>query len=126
MHRIDAAVLLDPSHATVTEGAALVLRVVRGARERGLGVIFISHTLPHVLEVTDRIGVLRLGRVVVDEPTSRLDEASAAAVAQLLAEIAARGDDTVICATHDPEVIRYADRVLELGVEPHERQPISP
>ena len=41
------------------------------------------------------------------------------------AEIAAREEHTVICATHDPEVIRYADRVLELGVVHRERQPIS-
>jgi ABC-type lipoprotein export system ATPase subunit len=55
------------------------------------------------------------GLLVVDEPSSRLDEASAAAVAQLLAEIAAGDGHTVICATHDPELVQYADRVLELG-----------
>jgi simple sugar transport system ATP-binding protein len=32
--------------------------------------MFISHTLPHVLEVTDCIIVLRLGRVVRDSLTS--------------------------------------------------------
>jgi simple sugar transport system ATP-binding protein len=30
-------------------------------RERGLAVIFISHNLPEVLQVADRIEVLRLG-----------------------------------------------------------------
>jgi len=39
----------------------------------GLGVIFISHTLPHVLQVTDRVVVLRLGKVVRDAPTSTFD-----------------------------------------------------
>ena len=38
-----------------------VLNVIRAARDRGLGVLLISHTLPHVLQVTDRIVVLRLG-----------------------------------------------------------------
>jgi simple sugar transport system ATP-binding protein len=46
-----------------------VLQVIRKARAKGFGVIFISHTLPHV-EVTDRITVLRLGRVVANEPSS--------------------------------------------------------
>jgi putative ABC transport system ATP-binding protein len=52
---------------------------------------------------------------VVDEPTSRLDEANAAQVAELLAQAAAQDDQTVICATHDPLVIERADAVLALG-----------
>jgi ABC-type lipoprotein export system ATPase subunit len=56
------------------------------------------------------------GLLVVDEPTSRLDEDNATAVAGLLRETAA-GGQTVICATHDPELIRHADRVVALGSE---------
>jgi ABC-type lipoprotein export system ATPase subunit len=54
--------------------------------------------------------------LLVDEPTSRLDEASAAAaaVAGLLVQAAAEDAQTVICATHDPDVIRVADEVLAL------------
>jgi ABC-type lipoprotein export system ATPase subunit len=53
--------------------------------------------------------------LIVDEEASRLDEARAAAVAELLAQAAAEDAQTVICATHDPEVIRAADEVLALG-----------
>jgi ABC-type lipoprotein export system ATPase subunit len=55
------------------------------------------------------------GLLIVDEPTSRLDEASAAVVAQLLAAASAGEGQTVICATHDPELIRRADDGLTLG-----------
>jgi ABC-type lipoprotein export system ATPase subunit len=55
------------------------------------------------------------GLLIVDEPTSRLDEAGAAAVAELLAKAAAHDRQTVICASHDPQVIRRADEVLALG-----------
>jgi ABC-type lipoprotein export system ATPase subunit len=55
------------------------------------------------------------GLLIVDEPTSRLDEAAAAAVAELLAATSAGGGQTVICATHDPEVIRRADHVIDLS-----------
>jgi putative ABC transport system ATP-binding protein len=55
------------------------------------------------------------GLLIVDEPTSRLDEAGAAAVARLLAQAAAEDSQTVICATHDPAVIDAADAVLALG-----------
>jgi len=63
-------VLDEPTNHLGARQSEEVLRVMRAARARGLGVVFISHTLPHVLGVTDRIVVLRLGRVVANEPTS--------------------------------------------------------
>jgi putative ABC transport system ATP-binding protein len=54
------------------------------------------------------------GLLLVDEPTSRLDESNAARVAELLARAAAQDGQTVICATHDPELIGRADEVLGL------------
>jgi ABC-type lipoprotein export system ATPase subunit len=54
------------------------------------------------------------GLLIVDEPTSRLDEANAASVAELLVRAAAEDRQTVICATHDPQVLRRADRIIEL------------
>ena len=42
---------------------AQVLELVHRLRERGLGVIIISHNLENVYSVADRIVVLRLGRV---------------------------------------------------------------
>ncbi|HEX4249218.1 MAG TPA: ATP-binding cassette domain-containing protein, partial [Pseudonocardia sp.] len=63
-------ILDEPTNHLGARQSGEVLRVMRRARERGLGVIFVSHTLPHVLEVTDRTVVLRLGQVVADEPTS--------------------------------------------------------
>ncbi len=71
------------------------------------------------------------GLLIADEPTSRLDTASAAAVARLLAE-AARSGQTVICATHDPLLIEHADRVVSLdgssegGRRPAERPEEQP
>ncbi|CAG4908445.1 ATP-binding cassette domain-containing protein [Acidithrix sp. C25] len=70
-------ILLDePTNHLGARQAGEVLSVIKAARERGLGVVFISHTLPHVLEVTDRIVVLRLGSVVRDAPTSQFNAES--------------------------------------------------
>ncbi|HBW19930.1 MAG TPA: sugar ABC transporter ATP-binding protein [Actinobacteria bacterium] len=70
-------ILLDePTSHLGARQAIEVLSVIRAAKEKGLGVIFISHTLPHVLEVTDRVVVLRLGKVVRDAPTSEFDAES--------------------------------------------------
>ena len=54
------------------------------------------------------------GLLIVDEPTSRQDENNAQAVAALLAAAAHEEGQTVICATHDPAVIRQADKVVRL------------
>ena len=55
------------------------------------------------------------GLLIVDEPTSRLDEEMAAAVADVLATTAELDGNTVICATHDATVIRRAHIVVTLG-----------
>ncbi len=56
-------VLLDePTAALGVEQTAQVLELVERLRERGLGVVLISHNLEDVLSVADRIVVLRLGR----------------------------------------------------------------
>jgi ABC-type lipoprotein export system ATPase subunit len=70
---------------------------------------------------TQRVALARAlaaarGLLIVDEPTSRLDRANAVAVADLLAEAADLDRQTVICATHDPEVIARAGAVMGLGL----------
>jgi len=46
--------------------------------------------------------------LLVDEPTSRLDQANAEAVSAMLASAAARRSLAVVCATHDPLLIECA------------------
>jgi D-xylose transport system ATP-binding protein len=56
-------VMLDePTAALGVRQTAMVLSLVKRLRERGLGVVMISHNLADVFEVADRIYVLRLGR----------------------------------------------------------------
>jgi D-xylose transport system ATP-binding protein len=56
-------VLLDePTAALGVAQTAQVLALIKRLRERGLGVVVISHNLADVFEVADRIFVLRLGR----------------------------------------------------------------
>jgi putative ABC transport system ATP-binding protein len=50
-----------------------------------------------------------------DEPTSRLDEANALAVAALLARLAREWGAAVIVASHDPLVVEQADARIRLG-----------
>ncbi|WP_337267406.1 sugar ABC transporter ATP-binding protein [Oryzifoliimicrobium ureilyticus] len=61
-HRL---VIFDEPTASLTpvETAAL-LEVIKAIRERGVAVLYISHRLPEVKEIADRVTVLRDGRVV--------------------------------------------------------------
>ena len=55
-------ILDEPTAALGVAAAAEVLNLIERLRERGLGVIVISHNITDVQAVSDRIIVLRLGR----------------------------------------------------------------
>ncbi len=52
----------EPTAALGVKEGNMVLELIRRVRERGLPVVLISHNMPHVFEVADRIHVARLGR----------------------------------------------------------------
>ncbi len=73
----ESLIIMDePTNHLGVEEVEMVLDLIRRVRDRGIPVLFISHTLPHVLEVTDRIDVMFLGKKVVSLNTneSNLDE----------------------------------------------------
>jgi simple sugar transport system ATP-binding protein len=67
-------ILDEPTNHLGVRQSGEVLSVINEARAQGLCVIFISHNISHVLSHTDRVVVLRLGRVVADRPTSSFTE----------------------------------------------------
>lgn len=63
-------ILLDePTAALGVAQRADVLKLIRTLRDQGNGVLVVSHDLADMLEVADRIVVLRLGTTVADRPT---------------------------------------------------------
>jgi ABC-type lipoprotein export system ATPase subunit len=55
------------------------------------------------------------GLLLADEPTARLDEANALAVAALFSRLAREAGAAVVVATHDPLVVEQADVALRIG-----------
>lgn len=55
-------ILDEPTAALGVKEGMMVLELIRRVRERGLSVVLISHNMPHVFQVADRIHVARLGR----------------------------------------------------------------
>ena len=54
----------EPTAALGVKESGMVLELIRRVRDRGLAVVLISHDIPHVFEVADRVHVQRLGRRV--------------------------------------------------------------
>jgi fructose transport system ATP-binding protein len=52
----------EPTAALGVKESNMVLDLIRRVRDRGLPVILISHNMPHVFEVADRIHIQRLGK----------------------------------------------------------------
>jgi fructose transport system ATP-binding protein len=52
----------EPTAALGVKESAMVLSLIRRVRDRGLSVVLISHDMPHVFEIADRIHVARLGK----------------------------------------------------------------
>jgi fructose transport system ATP-binding protein len=55
-------ILDEPTAALGVRESAQVLKLIENLRERGMPVILISHNMPQVFQVADRIHVQRLGR----------------------------------------------------------------
>jgi len=52
----------EPTAALGVKEGNMVLALIRRVRDQGLPVVLISHNMPHVFEIADRIHVARLGK----------------------------------------------------------------
>jgi ABC-type sugar transport system ATPase subunit len=69
--------LLDePTNHLGVHEVEMVLDLVRRVSSTGVGVIYISHTLPHVFESAHKIAVMRLGRIItiLETKQTNMDE----------------------------------------------------
>ena len=70
-----ALVLDEPTASLSTHEVDRLFTIVRRLRERGVAVLFVSHRLEEVFEISDVVTVLRDGRHVVTRPTAELTTA---------------------------------------------------
>jgi ABC-type sugar transport system ATPase subunit len=72
---LDARVLLldEPTSALTVEEADAALSLLRRLRDDGMAIAFISHRLPEVFQIADRITVLRDGALVESTPRAETD-----------------------------------------------------
>ena len=74
----DILILDEPTAVLTPQEASDLFEILRTLRREGLSIIFISHKLNEVLEIADRITVLRRGKTVETVPRTGATEASLA------------------------------------------------
>jgi monosaccharide-transporting ATPase len=116
---ISARVLIldEPTSSLDADEVAELFRVMRRLRDGGTAILFVSHFLDQVYEISDRMTVLRNGRLVGEYPTATLDRVKLIAAMlghelDLLEEIA----DTV--AKTDPQAGEPVLRAKGIGRPP--------
>ena len=73
-------ILDEPTAALGVRESHQVLELIQRIRARGLAVLLISHNMPHVFALADRLHIQRLGKRILQCPTSQLTPADAVAV----------------------------------------------
>ena len=63
-HKADVLIMDEPTAVLTLREVALLMKLIRDLRERGVAIVYISHILPEVLDICDRVTVLRDGAVV--------------------------------------------------------------
>jgi fructose transport system ATP-binding protein len=69
----------EPTAALGVKESRRVLELILDVRSKGMPIVLISHNMPHVFEVADRIHVHRLGRrlCVIDPKEHTMSDAVA-------------------------------------------------
>jgi simple sugar transport system ATP-binding protein len=75
---VDVLILDEPTAVLTPQEASDLFEILRTLRREGISIIFISHKLNEVLEIADRITILRRGKVIETVPREGATEASLA------------------------------------------------
>lgn len=98
-------VMDEPTAALGVKESGQVLDLIRQVRDKGLPVILISHNMPHVFEIADRIHVHRMGR---REALIRPSDYSMAEVVAIMTGALTVGGDGGTTTVADAEAARAA------------------
>jgi len=69
--------VMDEPTASLAQGdVARLMAIVRRLRERGVGIVYVSHRLPEIFALADRVTVLRDGACIGTRPVAEVSEAA--------------------------------------------------
>ena len=110
-------ILDEPTASLTAHEANALFSILRELKERGVGIVFISHRLEEVERIADRVIVLRDGRIVSDRP------AAAAARDDMIRDMTGRAFALADVPTYAgpaeaPVVLRVEDLTDGRGIGP--------
>jgi monosaccharide-transporting ATPase len=105
--KADVLILDEPTSSLDQEEVEQLFGVVRALKERGIAIVFISHFLDQIYEISDRITVLRNGKLVGEWPTAELPRI------ELVAKMLGRELQTLEALEHRTRSAADGEPVLE-------------
>jgi ABC-type sugar transport system ATPase subunit len=70
----------EPTAALADADVHRLMEVIKRLRARGVGIIYVSHKLPEIFELADRVTVLRDGALIGTRPVTKVTEATLVAM----------------------------------------------
>ncbi|QND54737.1 sugar ABC transporter ATP-binding protein (plasmid) [Phyllobacterium sp. 628] len=68
--------IMDEPTASLAQGdVRRLMSIVKNLRSRGVGIIYVSHRMPEIFALADRVTVLRDGQIIGTEPAHAVNEA---------------------------------------------------
>ena len=69
---VDASVLVmdEPTASLTDEETRLLFKIMKRLQQKGVSIVYISHRMKEILDISDTISVLRNGEIVTTQPTS--------------------------------------------------------
>ena len=109
-------VMDEPTAALGEEDARSMFNIIRSLKEQGVGVLYISHRLKEVFEITDRVTVLRDGKKIgtVTTADARMQQLIEMMVGRKLAEFYPKRDlpfGGILMEVKDLSITGIIDRV---------------
>lgn len=75
-HKARILIMDEPTASLTEKDVARLMEVVRSLKSRGVGIIYVSHRMPEIFALADRVSVLRDGRMIETCNIGQTDEAT--------------------------------------------------
>lgn len=112
-------VIMDEPTAALADGdARRLMSVVRRLRDRGVGIIYVSHRMPEIFALADRVTVLRDGAYIGTKAIGEVTEASLVSmmvgrsIDQLFPKVATKPGATIL----ELKNVSYRDTVSDISL----------
>jgi ABC-type sugar transport system ATPase subunit len=109
-------VLDEPSASLANEEIEKLHGVVRGLAETGVAVVYVTHRLDEIFQITDWVSIMRDGKLVLACPTDDLDKASLIAHITGAAEVASEARERAVLGAERGEELLRVEGITSPGV----------